>query len=93
MIFFIEWPLLALIPGALFGLLAWRRRRRAAWVAAAVWVAYAFYELGMKRRILCSGECNIRVDLLLLYPLLFALTLVALWRTIRGPREGKDPHG
>jgi hypothetical protein len=30
----------------------------------------------MKLRILCSGECNIRVDLLLFYPLLLVLTVL-----------------
>jgi len=30
-----------------------------------VWPAYLPYEYAMKLRILCSGECNIRVDLLL----------------------------
>lgn len=32
----------------------------------------------MARRLLCSGECNIRVDLLLLYPALLLLSLVAV---------------
>ncbi len=43
-----------------------------------MWRAYFPYELGMKLRILCSGECNIRVDLLLLYPVLLLLSLVSL---------------
>jgi hypothetical protein len=42
------------------------------------WGAYAVYELLMNARILCSGECNIRVDLLLIYPLLLALSVPAL---------------
>ena len=42
---------------------------------AALWLAYAGYEYLMFRRVLCSGECNIRVDLLALYPLLAAATL------------------
>ena len=36
------------------------------------------YEYAMKLRILCSGECNIRVDLLLLYPALLVLSLAAV---------------
>jgi hypothetical protein len=32
----------------------------------------------MKLRVLCSGECNIRVDLLLFYPLLLGLSVAAL---------------
>jgi hypothetical protein len=31
----------------------------------------------MKWRILCSGECNIRVDLLLIYPALVVLSILA----------------
>ena len=47
-------------------------------VAAIAWLVYAVYETAMARRILCSGECNIRVDLLLIYPLLLALSLAAV---------------
>jgi hypothetical protein len=32
----------------------------------------------MKFRLLCAGECNIRVDLLLIYALLAALSLASL---------------
>jgi hypothetical protein len=32
----------------------------------------------MKLRVLCSGECNIRVDLLVLYPALFLVSLAAI---------------
>jgi hypothetical protein len=34
----------------------------------------------MQIRVLCSGKCNIRVDLLLIYPVLSALTLASLMR-------------
>lgn len=34
----------------------------------------------MQIRVLCSGECNIRVDLLLIYPILLTLTLASLVR-------------
>lgn len=61
--------------------------RRGFAVAAALWLAYAGYEFLMYRRVLCSGECNIRVDLLLFYPILLAVTLwpivAALWRASR----------
>jgi len=36
-----------------------------------------------------SGECNIRVDLLLIAPLLWILTIVAIVKLIRR----KPPHG
>jgi hypothetical protein len=48
------------------------------WVAAIAWLSYAAYETAMARRILCSGECDIRVDLLLIYPLLIAVSLAAV---------------
>ena len=73
----IQWPWLALVPAGLF-LLAYARARRAVVLATAVvWVLYAVYEFAMKQRWLCSGECNIRVDLLLIYPLLAVLSLVS----------------
>jgi hypothetical protein len=37
----------------------------------------------MKWRILCSGECNIRVDLLLLYPALAVLAVFGLVAALR----------
>ena len=43
-----------------------------------LWLAYLPYEYGMTLRLLCSGECNIRVDLLVIYPLLVALSVASL---------------
>lgn len=57
--------------------LGWRiTRRPGARLVALGWGGYAVYEYLMYRRVLCTGECNIRVDLLLLYPLLIG---GALW--------------
>ena len=39
----------------------------------------------MKLRLLCSGECNIRVDLLLFYPLLMVLSTSAIVVVLRHP--------
>ena len=80
---FIQWPLAALVPAGLFGILFWRRRKPLIAVAAAAWALYALYESLMKARVLCTGECNIRVDLLLIVPLLwilFAAALVSFFR-------------
>ena len=84
---FIAWPALALVPAAVFGLLYLRSRSRLALAASLAWLAYVPYELGMKLRILCSGECNIRVDLLLLYPLLVMLSVVGLVVVARARRS------
>ena len=74
---FIQWPFLALLPSAAFAILFLRCRRRTVLVTALAWLIYFPYEQSMKWRILCSGECNIRVDLLLLYPLLLLMSLSA----------------
>jgi formate hydrogenlyase subunit 3/multisubunit Na+/H+ antiporter MnhD subunit len=84
----IEYPLLAAIVGALLlGLGRWLRRRTLLNVAI-IWLLYAVYETGMKQRWLCSGECNIRVDLLLIYPVLLGsliVSVVSLFRARRAP--------
>ncbi len=59
--------------------LAWRvSRKRGFLILALAWLAYAGYEYLMYARVLCSGECNIRVDLLLIYPALVGGTLWAV---------------
>jgi hypothetical protein len=74
----IAYPLLALVPAAVFFALFAVARRSLMLMTALLWLAYVPYEYGMKLRLLCSGECNIRVDLLLIYPVLVVLTLVSL---------------
>jgi len=63
-----------------------------------LWIGYGIYEYLMQIRVLCSGECNIRVDLLLIYPVLLALTLASLvpvtmvlWRRRRAASTGPAP--
>ena len=76
-------PMLALIPAGFLAALFWISRRRVILVAAGSWFCYLPYEWGMKLRILCSGECNIRVDLLIIYPFLFLVSLVAIFAFLR----------
>lgn len=52
-------------------------------VVIGLWLLYAGYEYLMFHRVLCTGDCNIRVDLLLIYPLLLLATLAALTRVVR----------
>jgi hypothetical protein len=75
---FIGWPFLALVPATLFAVMYFRCKRPVVLVAALAWLAYFPYEQAMKLRILCSGECNIRVDLLLFYPILVLMSLLAI---------------
>jgi hypothetical protein len=72
---FIGWPFLALVPAVIFALMYFWCKRSVVLVATLAWFAYFPYEQAMKLRILCSGECNIRVDLLLFYPILALLPL------------------
>jgi hypothetical protein len=80
---FIGYPALALVPAALFVGFWIVGRQKVSLVAGLLWALYSGYEYLMKLRILCSGECNIRVDLLLIYPMLVLVSLVALIRLIR----------
>jgi len=87
----ISYPWIAVVVAALFLLLWFRRRTRSAALAGALWLVYAVYEFLIHFRVWCSGECNIRVDLLLLYPVLAGVSILAVWRAARrkSPRAGQ----
>ena len=73
-------PVFIALALALLAGLLWQARVRAGWpVLALAWCVYAAYEYLMYKRILCSGECNIRVDLLLLYPVLLG---ASIWQVV-----------
>jgi hypothetical protein len=86
---FVEWPFLALLPAGLFVALYVRRRRAIVLVAGLAWLAYFPYEEAIKLRILCSGECNIRVDLLLFYPILTVLSVLAIVAYVKASRAAR----
>lgn len=79
----IEHPWAAAAIGAVVAGLGWLRHRRAAIGAGVAWLLYAAYETGMQQRWLCSGECNIRLDLFLIYPLLLLGLVVAAISLVR----------
>jgi hypothetical protein len=79
---FIAFPWAALVCAAFLTVLWWWSRSKVAVAAAIVWVAYAGYEYLMFSRVLCTGECNIRVDLLLIYPLLLLGSVAAIIHSI-----------
>jgi len=74
----IGYPALALVPAVLFLYLYSASKSRLVLITGMLWLAYLPYEYGMTLRLLCSGECNIRVDLLVIYPLLVALSVASL---------------
>ena len=87
----IAFPFLALVPVAVFAVLFALSKSRIVLSAAILWLLYMVYEYGMNLRILCSGECNIRIDLLVLYPVLVLVSVIALlmfairvWQKSRG---------
>ena len=83
---FIAYPLAAFIPAAAFAGFYALSRRKGILVAALCWAGYAILETLNWLRITCSGECDIRVDLLLIYPVLWIVSIVALVLLLRRPR-------
>ena len=73
----------AFIMAIVFAALGWLRSATVFWVTALIWLAYAGYEMQMVRRIWCTGECNIRVDLLLFYPVLLVVSVAAIVKAVR----------
>jgi hypothetical protein len=90
MAIFVEYPGLAAALGIVLVVAGRRSHRGVASAVGVVWLLYAFYEFGMKRRWLCSGECDIRVDLLVIYPALL-IGLVAAGISLLRPRADTRP--
>lgn len=93
-------PALGLVAVLVLLALFLASRRRLVLVAAVLWLLYVPYEYGMKLRILCSGECDVRVDLLVIYPVLVLATVLALVVGLRAARQlgrsgstGPGPEG
>lgn len=87
---FIAWPILALVPSTVFTVMYLHCRRLPILLAALAWMVYFAYEQAMKMRVLCSGECNIRVDLLLFYPLLLLVSILAVMAYLKARRQTKN---
>ena len=90
MAIFIKYPVLAAAIGVVLVGLGRRSHRRVAVSVGIVWLLYALYEFGMKQRWLCTGECNIRVDLLVIYPAL-SIGLLAACVSLLRPTAGTRP--
>lgn len=70
-----------------FGLAWFRLRGRVLCTAALAWLAYPPYEFWIQSR--CTGDCNIRVDLLLVAPLLLWVSVAALIAIVRRWRSSR----
>lgn len=76
--------------GALyFVIAAVRQPRPGRFIAAIAWLAYAAYEYFIANGVLCDANCNIRVDLLLVWPLLFCASLFGIYGPGQWTRTGK----
>ena len=82
-------PFVAIIIAFIFAGLYLKTNLKTNLFTSVFWGIYTLYEYAMKLRILCSGECNIRVDLLVLYPLLIFVSILAIIKTIRWFKNGK----
>jgi hypothetical protein len=91
MAIFIEYPVLAAVVGIVLMALGRHTQRRVATGVGVVWLLYALYEFGMKQRWLCSGECNIRIDLLVIYPALLLSLVPAGVSLLQGPASTRPP--
>jgi hypothetical protein len=83
---FIAHPWVAFAVAAIcFALWSWRRHLLAG-IAGTAWLGYGMYEYLMFARVLCTGECNIRVDLLAIYPALLVLSALALVLSLKSAK-------
>lgn len=86
---------IALLMAVVSGFTAFKvdERRFGLTLLAFGWLLYSVYEFLMYKRVLCTGECNIRVDLLLIYPVILGATirlLPAVLKAFRGRREASE---
>ena len=82
----VEYPFLAALIGIGLVALGRVRGRRVPVGVGLVWLLYSVYELGMQRRWLCTGECDIRIDLLVIYPALLVGLIIAGISLLRRPK-------
>ena len=89
-------PVFAILFGLLIVACFRLTRTRLALVTGVLWILYGIYEYLTQIRVLCSGECNIRVDLLLIYPILLVYTIASsirvgkvLWQRYRAGRGAR----
>ena len=75
---FMAFPWTVIIISVVFAVGWFKWRNKWFLIAGALWLLYAFYEYMMYLRIWCTGECNIRIDLLVIYPLLLIVSVASV---------------
>jgi len=71
-------PFAATLIGALYLWMFYKLKTKSSILTGVIWILYSVYEYLMYIRVLCTGECNIRIDLLVIYPLLIVSSLVSI---------------
>ena len=67
----------------------WQRPRLAVIVSGILWLLYAVYEYLVAAGVLCDANCNIRVDLVLFFPILGLATYCAYQSYMGRPSPNK----
>jgi hypothetical protein len=91
MAIFIEYPILAAALGLVLLGVGRLARRRVVLGVGVLWLLYAVYEFGNRQRWWCSGECNIRIDLLVIYPVLLLGLAAAAVNLVRRSAGSRPP--
>jgi hypothetical protein len=76
-------PYLALIPAVLFGIIYFKFRDKITGLTAIFWLLYFIYETLNLLRITCSGDCDIRADIFLIYPILLIFSVISIIKAIK----------
>ena len=84
---FIEHPLLAAVIGILLVTLGRVLHRGLTTTAGVMWLMYSLWEFAIKQRWLCRGDCDIRADLIFIYPLLILGSVAAVVGLVKKPRQ------
>lgn len=84
---FIVQPWLIALPALVFLALWWWSRSRFALAAAILWALYGVWEWSIHAGLACDGECDIRVDLLAIAPVLLLVSVAAIVRAIQKLRR------
>jgi hypothetical protein len=72
-----------------FVVAAFQKPRPGVIIAAIVWLLYAGYEFLIANGTLCDAKCNIRVDLLLIWPFVAIASLFGIYSPGKWKRAGK----
>ena len=71
-------PYFSILPVVYFLHHYFKEKSRAQLIAGIAWLAYGIYEYFIYTRVLCSGDCSIRADLVFIIPVLIYVSVKSL---------------